>query len=233
MCAYMTIIINIYLGKNIWNSRIPDIGNSEIAKILMGVHFVTGLICMYGYLVQPLTRKNIIIHEFIGIFLYICASITVICGLIYGIIHGTIGGVAMDIGLAGYGIVVGTFILVSSIHVYKKRYSDNYKKIHKLMVNIFGALIYGSVLYRIQYIIAALFNYLPPDNIHIERYFRPLDKAFVFTFYIIPLLLVLFYDYVCYYKYGKIKMILYIMATLINIFLGIMGLFGCLYYQGG
>lgn len=231
MCAYMTTIIYIYLGENIWNARIPTIGDVLGKRILMGIHFITGLICMYGYLIQIHMSRWVSAHMYIGIFLYINLAITILCGILFGFIYGTIGGIVMDAGFIGYGLVLLILLIVSVVHIVMNRGKIYYKLYHVMLSNIFCVLIYASALYRIQYIFAALFGYKSPDNVHTDRYLRPLDRVFVFSFYLIPLLVVSTYNYAIYTKQYAAKRYLYIAMTLVNMFIGALAMIGCIYHQ--
>lgn len=112
-----------------------------------------------------------------------------------------------------------------------KQNSQNFRLYHKCNYRIYGAVMYGSAIYRLQYIFAALCGYVAPDNVHTERYYRPLDRFFVFSFYGIPLLLVIIYNYTCINKYRKTKQCLYIMGTIIGVLLSVLSVLGCLYHQ--
>lgn len=231
MCVYMGLIVDLYLRQNIWNSRIPNIGNTPLGKILMGLHFVTGLTCMVGYIVQPYLKRFIVAHKFLGVYLYINALVTLVCGIVYGIVFGTVGGIVMDTGLIGYGITIGVFLICAVTHIVFNHQTARFKKIHKLFSNIYCVLLYGSVIYRLQYIFVFLFGYAVPDALHTDLYYRPLDRVFVFTFYLVPLVFTLVYNYACYVKHRTAKIGLYIIATMINVLFGGLAIIGCLYYN--
>lgn len=228
-----------YLINNNWGMLIPNLGSTTIGKMLMGIHFISGLFCMLGYPIQKLLKLHdcMCLHISIGIILNFCAFITGVLGTLYIIVHGTIGGLCMDIGFAIYGILVIFWSIISCIVSFKLiKYTDKIniptlsiqiydfndrkflKKFHYHMSNIYAALIYGSFFYRLLYVTSKFCGYLVPDKDHIERYFRPLDQFFQFAFYLIPLLCMILYGLCVHYKYIKLRAFLKLLLTSLHIF---------------
>lgn len=219
--------IYMYLVKDDWGFLIPDLGSSFTGKILMSIHFITGIICMSGYPIQKtlvLCDKVDIFHIVIGILLNICTFITGMMGVSYILIHGTIGGLVMDIAFSIYGILVAFWGIISCfiscklylysnpedllVQIYEKKDKKKIRKLHYHMSNIYAALIYGSYFYRILNVVAKYSGYPVPNRIHTDRYFRPLDQFFQFAFYLIPLLCIILYGLCVHYKYTKTRALL-------------------------
>jgi hypothetical protein len=71
------------------------------------------------------------------------------------------------------------------------RVVDKYKKLHKILISLFGGMVYASLLYRILYLYAYLFGYDIPTIY--EMYNRPLDIIYQFAFFALPLIIMMIY----------------------------------------
>ena len=71
------------------------------------------------------------------------------------------------------------------------RIVDKYKKLHKILISLFGGMVYASLLYRILYLYAYLFGYDTPTT-H-DMYNRPLDIIYQFAFFVLPLIIMMIY----------------------------------------
>jgi len=216
LSIYFSFNIYVYLVLNDWSFLIPDLGSSQIGRILMGVHFIFGLSCMFGYCSQLITSYLVSIklfywwHKINGVYVHISAVITGLCGMIYVIVHGTIGGIVMDLGFFIFGLLFTLCPIASICIIWHQKYFNQY---HLVMTNLFAALIFSSLFYRVQYMTAKFVGYPIPNNTHTDLYTRPLDRIFQFSFFLVPLLAVIIYHLT--YKNESIRIFLQIMNTVI------------------
>lgn len=244
-------IINIYWVNNDWHKNIINLGNTRLGRNLMSTHFFGGIFCMFFYTLQKIIVEfgcikhkivKYVIHIPIGILLFVCAMITSICGFAYIITQNTIGGLFMDISFAIYGLLLfftSLYGLMISyqLHTFDANFDDifdinikiYYKKLkftHYAINNIYGALIFSSLFYRILYIYSGLFGYSIPSNITPSTYYeRPLDRSFQVLFYVIPIIFTTCYNIMIYNNTKNIAiifrtiMILAIIVTIVALFI--------------
>ena len=230
--SFSISIINTYWIKNLWDTNIPNLNMTLEARKLMDVHFISGIFCMLFYILQRIIvslkflKYNFVqyaIHIPIGFLLYIFGMITGVCGLEYIIKYSTIGGVFMNIAFGIYGSLLFHIsligLIVSYLVVAKYPCRCNPRILHYQINNIFGALIFSSLFYRILYMYAKWFGYSVPTNSTPASYYnRELDQKFQLSFYIIPVSLTALYGIFKYNKFKKAKEIFqYIMLLIIII----------------
>ena len=168
-----------------WNEVLPGLYDKEtqMATIGIGMHFAAGgIILILGciQLIDSIRQKYPIIHSWLGR-LYVLAAITAaIGGLVFIFIKGTIGGLLMDIGFAGYGIL--TFWAAIATIYYAR--SQDFGRHRAWAIRLF-ALAIGSWLYRMDY----GFWFLLTDRLgHTEDFTGPFDRFMAFFFYLPNLL---------------------------------------------
>jgi len=224
----------LYLIEGQWNRLIQGLGSDLFSRVLMGIHFIGGLTMMTVYPIQkalmllgsdkPLIRLT---HKLNGISGIAAGLITGIFGSAYILYHGTIGGLWMDIGFGIYGVLVFavsfTLALISAEMHSNSDYEALrfYKQLHQYFTSLFGALTYASLFYRIQYIFAnKIVGYEMPNQCPVQPvcYERPLDRVFIFTFWIIPIVLQSAYAGLLYYKCKRTISALTICLSLVLVF---------------
>ena len=164
-----------------WNKVLPNLyhPDSEIASISIGAHFAAGgLILMLGciQLIERIRVRYPFIHRWLGRLYVLLSMVTAIGGLLFIILTGTVGGISMDIGFTGYGVL--TFIsAVATIYYARTKKFD----LHKAWSIRLFALAIGSWLYRMYY----GFWFLIADGIgHYDTFDGPFDQFMNFFFYV-------------------------------------------------
>ena len=210
--VFSSVIIQNYWIRNDWNKNIYGLGSD---KILMNLHFVGGILAMILYPIQRMIVSLKIIHILIGVILYLCGIMSSIGGITFIVTHHTIGGQFMDISFAIYGALMFFISLYGFIvSIWLCTTYDDIKYIHYNINNIYGALIYSSLFYRVLYTYAKIFNYPIPTNSTPNYYKRPLDQTFQVLFYTIPLFMILIYNYVVYKRLDGLRTSLKCLMTL-------------------
>lgn len=103
-----------------WNKVLPGLydENTLTATVGIGIHFAAGgLILILGciQLLSSLRKKYPDLHRWLGR-LYVLASIlAAVGGLIFIFYKGTIGGLVVDIGFSGYGLLM----LLCAVEAYR------------------------------------------------------------------------------------------------------------------
>jgi hypothetical protein len=157
-----TLVFGIYIlafyalpffGGNVeqWNTTLPGLYDKENAGSTtgIGIHFISGGIILILGCIQMLggvREKFPIIHRISGR-VYILASIfAAIGGLAFVFLKGTIGGTVMDIGFAGYGLLM----LLAAVETIRHAMAGRMDKHRAWGIRLF-ALAIGSWLYRMDY----------------------------------------------------------------------------------
>lgn len=168
-----------------WNEILPGLydSNTRGATIGIGLHFATGgIILMLGciQLVERIRIKYPAIHRWLGRLYVISALGAAIGGLVFIFIKGTIGGLIMDIGFAGYGVLM-FLAAIATLH-----YARSGKfELHRAWAIRLFALAIGSWLYRMDYGFWFLFT----DGLgHTSNFTGPFDYFMDFFFYLPNLL---------------------------------------------
>lgn len=173
-------------NTNQWNEVLPDIYDEQASSATMGIglHFAAGgIILILGciQLIKSVRIKYPSIHRLIGR-VYVLASIAAaIGGLIFIFTKGTIGGLIMDIGFTGYGVL--TFIAAIAT-IYFAR-AKNFELHRAWAIRLF-ALAIGSWLYRMGY----GFWFMVTDRLGHNSDFTGLFDYFMDFFFYLPNLLV-------------------------------------------
>ncbi|MCG8326147.1 MAG: DUF2306 domain-containing protein [Chitinophagales bacterium] len=168
-----------------WNEILPGLydSNTRGATLGIGLHFATGgIILMLGciQLVERIRIKYPAIHRWLGRLYVISALGAAIGGLVFIFIKGTIGGLIMDIGFAGYGVLM-FLAAIATLH-----YARSGKfELHRAWAIRLFALAIGSWLYRMDYGFWFLFT----DGLgHTSNFTGPFDYFMDFFFYLPNLL---------------------------------------------
>lgn len=164
-----------------WNEMLPGIYDEDTrtATVGIGIHFVAGgVILILGCIqfVEGIRNRHPVVHRTLGR-LYVLASLAAsIGGLVFIVSKGTIGGLIMDVGFAGYGVL--TFIAATSTIRFAR--VRDFKRHRAWAIRLF-ALAIGSWLYRMDY----GFWFLLTDRLgHESDFTGPFDYFMDFFFYL-------------------------------------------------
>ncbi|RMX05576.1 DUF2306 domain-containing protein [Legionella jordanis] len=143
---------NALLGKGLeWNQKLPELydANGMLSTAGISLHFLAGSIILILGFIQfshPLRLKFPWLHRLFGK-TYITASLLAgIGGLIFIFTHGTIGGYVMDIGFAGYGILM----IITALQTLRFAKQCEFSK-HRIWALRLFSLAIASWLYRMDY----------------------------------------------------------------------------------
>ena len=164
-----------------WNEILPGLYDSttKSATIGIGIHFAAGgIILILGciQLIGPVREKFPALHRWLGRVYVLASILTAVGGLAFIFIKGTIGGLVMDIGFAGYGILM-FWAAIETFRYAKAKQFDN----HRAWAIRLFALAIGSWLYRMDYGFWLLFT----DGLgHTDSFDGPFDYFMSFFFYL-------------------------------------------------
>ncbi|MFK7936540.1 MAG: DUF2306 domain-containing protein [Saprospiraceae bacterium] len=168
-----------------WNETLPDLYDKKerSATIGIGIHFAAGsLILILGciQLISQIRLKYPIVHRWLGRLYVLAALLTAVGGLAFIFTKGTIGGIIMDIGFTGYGLL--TFAAaIATIHYAR---AGDFEQHRAWAIRLF-ALAIGSWLYRMDYGFWFLFT----DGLgHTKQFTGSFDYFMDFFFYLPNLL---------------------------------------------
>ena len=168
-----------------WNEILPGLYDerTEAATIGIGLHFAAGgLILILGciQLITYVRERYPAWHRWLGRVYVFASLVTAIGGLVFIFIKGTVGGMIMDIGFAGYGIAM----FWSAIETIRHARNQDFERHRAWAIRLF-ALAIGSWLYRMDYGFWFLFT----DGLgHANNFQGPFDYFMDFFFYIPNLL---------------------------------------------
>lgn len=168
-----------------WNEILPGLYDerTEAATIGIGIHFAAGgIILVLGciQLIAYIREKFPALHRWLGRVYVLASLLTAIGGLLFIFIKGTIGGLIMDIGFAGYGLAM----FVAAIETFRHARSKRFEQHRAWAIRLF-ALAIGSWLYRMDYGFWFLFT----DGLgHSNTFQGPFDYFMDFFFYVPNLL---------------------------------------------
>lgn len=169
-----------------WNEILPGLYDetSRSATTGIGVHFAAGgIILVLGciQLLKSVRRRSPALHRWVGR-LYVLAAISAaVGGLVFIFIKGTIGGLVMDIGFAGYGLLM----LVAAVETFRHAWAKRFDTHRAWAIRLF-ALAIGSWLYRMDYGFWLLFT----DGLwHTDSFSGSFDYFMDFFFYLPNLLM--------------------------------------------
>ncbi|NRB49779.1 MAG: DUF2306 domain-containing protein [Saprospiraceae bacterium] len=168
-----------------WNEILPGLYDerTEAATIGIGIHFAAGgLILILGciQLITYIREKYPAWHRWLGRIYVVASLLTAVGGLLFIFIKGTVGGIVMDIGFAGYGLAMFLCAIETIRHARKQDFDR-----HRAWAIRLFALAIGSWLYRMDYGFWFLFT----DGLgHSNSFQGPFDYFMDFFFYIPNLL---------------------------------------------
>lgn len=169
-----------------WNKILPGLydESTRSATVGIGVHFAAGgVILVLGciQLIKSVRVKYPALHRWIGRLYVLAAVAAALGGLVFIFIKGTIGGTIMDIGFAGYGLLMFLAAIQTFRHAAAKRFEA-----HRAWAIRLFALAIGSWLYRMDYGFWLLFT----DGLwHTDSFSGPFDYFMDFFFYLPNLLI--------------------------------------------
>ncbi|WP_420147787.1 DUF2306 domain-containing protein [Spirosoma sp.] len=170
-----------------WNQVLPRLyeSNTTTATGGIGLHFAAGgIILILGsiQLIDTVRLRFPALHRWIGRLYVLACLLAAVGGLTFIAIKGTIGGIAMNIGFALYGILM----FVAAVQTYRTAVARNLET-HRIWALRLYALAIGSWLYRMDY----GFWFALTDGLgHTKAFSGPFDKLMFFFFYIPNLLVV-------------------------------------------
>lgn len=168
-----------------WNEILPGLYDTrtEAATIGIGVHFAAGgIILILGciQLMESVRNRYPAVHRWLGRLYVLSALGAAVGGLSFIFIKGTIGGLVMDIGFTGYGVL--TFVAAIATICYAM--VGDFIQHRAWAIRLF-ALAIGSWLYRMDY----GFWFLLADRLgHTDTFTGPFDQFMAFFFYLPNLL---------------------------------------------
>ena len=168
-----------------WNQVLPGLYDSDTksATIGIGIHFAAGGIILILGCIQLIERVRSTfpaLHRWLGRVYILACLLTSVGGLSFIFIKGTIGGLVMDIGFAGYGILM----LWAGIETLRHAVARHVENHRAWAIRLF-ALAIGSWLYRMDYGFWLLFT----DGLgHTSTFDGPFDYFMSFFFYLPNLL---------------------------------------------
>lgn len=168
-----------------WNEILPGLYDTRTgsATIGIGIHFAAGGIILVLGCIQLIrqVRENFpALHRWLGRIYVLASVLTALGGLAFILIKGTIGGRVMDIGFAGYGLLM----LLTAIETIRHARAGRMERHRAWAIRLF-ALAIGSWLYRMDYGFWLLFT----DGIwHTDTFSGGFDYFMDFFFYLPNLL---------------------------------------------
>ncbi len=168
-----------------WNDVLPGLYNqgSPGATSGIGLHFAMGgIILMLGsiQLIEAIRVRYSAFHRWVGRVYVVSCLLAAIGGLSFIIARGTIGGTVMNIGFAGYGILM----IVCAWKAYRYAVTKQIEQHSRWALRLY-ALAIGSWLYRIDY---GFWFMMTHKAGHLENFRGVFDRLMSFFFYIPNLL---------------------------------------------
>ena len=164
-----------------WNQVLPGLYDSTTrsATIGIGIHFAAGGIILILGCIQLIERVRVsypALHRWLGRVYILASLLTSVGGLAFIFIKGTIGGLVMDIGFSGYGLLMFLAAMETFRHAKAKRFEK-----HRAWAIRLFALAIGSWLYRMDYGFWLLFT---GGLGHTGTFDGPFDYFMSFFFYL-------------------------------------------------
>ncbi|MDG2531548.1 DUF2306 domain-containing protein [Caulobacter endophyticus] len=134
-----------------WNGSLPglyDAGHA-LATFAIASHMAGGaLLLALGplQLVEPVRRRFPGFHRLVGKLYVACAGLAGAGGLAFILAEGTVGGAPMDLGFAGYGVL----LLIAAGQTFRHARAGR-MDLHRAWAIRLFALTIGSWLYRMEY----------------------------------------------------------------------------------
>jgi uncharacterized membrane protein len=134
-----------------WNHGASElyVEGMPIATGGIGVHFFAGALLLFLGSVQLIERvrnRYTGFHRLVGRIYVVASILTAIGGVIFIVLHGTIGGPIMNIGFFLYGGLMAVAAVETVRHARAKRIED-----HRAWALRLYVLVIGSWLYRMEY----------------------------------------------------------------------------------
>ena len=138
-----------------WNANLAGLFDARAPASTAGiaVHFAAGGILLLLGPVQLLggvRRRWPAFHRWSGRVYAACALLAGLGGLVFILVSGTIGGVPMSLGFAGYGALMVVAAVQTWRHALARREPGRLEKHRAWAIRLF-ALAIGSWLYRMDY----------------------------------------------------------------------------------
>lgn len=173
-----------------WNESLPGLHDAAApaATIAIGVHFLAGgVLLLLGpiQLIGGLRRRVPALHRWLGRTYVISAGLAGVGGLGFILGAGTIGGTLMDVGFAGYGILMVLCAVLAWRHARAGRYDR-----HRAWAIRLFALTVGSWLYRMEY---AAWSVIAGDLGRGPGFTGWFDAIMMFFFYVPNLIIAEFF----------------------------------------
>ena len=134
-----------------WNEILPGLYDegTRSATAGIGIHFAAGgIILILGciQLLDAVRRKYPMLHRWVGRLYLLASFLAAVGGLLFIFVKGTIGGLIMDIGFAGYGVLM----LLAAAQTLRYAIARRFEQHRAWAIRLF-ALAIGSWLYRMDY----------------------------------------------------------------------------------
>lgn len=159
--------------------------DTPLATAGIGLHFAAGAVILFLGSIQLIERIRthyLPIHRWLGRLYVLLSLLTAIGGLTFILLHGTIGGIVMDIGFALYGVLMVWAAIETIRHARAGRLER-----HRAWALRLYVLALASWLYRMEYGFWFLFT----DGLgSTPDLTGPFDRITAFSFYL-PNLLIL------------------------------------------
>lgn len=164
-----------------WNQVLPQLYEtaSRPASIAIGAHFFAGAVVLIMGPLQfiPAIRTKVpALHRFSGRVYALAALGAGLGGLGYLALKGAVGGIMMDLGFAGYGIL----IVLATANTFRYARARRFNQHRAWAIRLF-ALGIGSWLYRMDY---GIWLKLVGGIGHTHSFDGPFDYVMDFFFYV-------------------------------------------------
>lgn len=173
-----------------WNKILPRLyeADTTTATSGIGLHFLAGgIILLLGsiQLLESFRQRFSFAHRALGKVYVISSLVAAAGGLLFIAAKGTVGGMVMDIGFTGYGMLMGW----AAIETFRQARAGNFSRHRAWAIRLF-ALAIGSWLYRMDY---GFWFILADGWGHTKQFSGPFDQVMAFFFYLPNLLVAEFF----------------------------------------
>jgi len=164
-----------------WNQALSDLfkPNQPLRNLSIGAHFATGIVLLLlGPLqfIEVIRKKATWFHRTIGSLYSGAAILAGMGGLAFIVLGGTVGGIVMSIGFAGYGLAMAVCGVMTPFAAIRQRFDA-----HRAWVIRLFSLAIASWLYRMEY--GFLFALLDGAG-HQSDFRGTVDYVMAFAFYL-------------------------------------------------
>lgn len=170
-----------------WNKVLPGLYDPNNAGSTAGIalHFLAGgIILVLGciQLLEGVRKKYPSLHRISGRVYVLACLLAAVGGLVFVVLKGTIGGTMMNIGFAGYGILM----LLAAVQTIRFARGKDFSRHRAWALRLF-ALAIGSWLYRMDY---GFYIGFGGESGHTDNFQGWFDYIMDFWFYLPNLLVV-------------------------------------------